>query len=244
MPNPLASYLEVISAAKMNQHFEDFKTGGRLAGDIRNGYQARMVAYLELSEQGFVKLESGLLVLGTLTPAPWLTNGLQNGNKECWEFCDAYPAKSRKFKPDQFNIEKIGRDGEDFVIFWLKQNLEPQFHSSIVHTSLTDDTAGYDINSPSVKMQGRILLEVKTSTRPGDDFTFHLSRHEWSTALRNPNWYLILVKINQGSFDLFGYLDSQSLINYYPHDRHQDFQWSSAVGKLGPDDVFSGFPGF
>ena len=244
MSDLLASYLEVVSAAKTKQHFEDFKTGGRLSGDIRNGYQARMVAFLDLSEQGFVKLESGFMVLGTLSPAPWLTKSLLNGDIESWEFCDAYPARSRKFKPDLFNLEKIGRDGEEFVISWLKLNLEVQLHSGIVHTSLTDDGAGYDIISPSTKLQGRILLEVKTSTRPGDDFTFYLSRKEWSTALRNPNWYLILVRKIQGSFGLFGYLDNKSLVNYYPHDRHQDFQWTSVVGKLGPDDVFSGFPGF
>jgi hypothetical protein len=244
LPNQLASYLEVVGAAKLNEHFEDFKTGGRLSGDIRNGYQARMVAFSDLFEHGFVKLESGLMVLGTLTPAPWLTKGLLNGDIESWKFCDTYPAKARKFKPDQYNLEQIGRDGEDFVISWLKENLESQLHSSIVHTSLTDDSAGYDIVSPSAKLEGRILLEVKTTTRPGDEFTFHLSRNEWSTALRNPNWHLILVRKIQGSFSFFGYLDNKSLVNYYPHDRHQNFQWTSVVGKLGPDDIFSGFPGF
>ena len=53
----LASYLEVINAAKKKLYFEDFKAGGRLAGDIRTGYQARMAAFFELSEQGFVKLD-------------------------------------------------------------------------------------------------------------------------------------------------------------------------------------------
>ena len=244
MSNILASYLEVINAAKSKLYFEDFKTGGRLAGDIRKGYQARMTAFLELSEQGFVKLESGKLTLGALCSVPWLTDGLSNGEVESWEICDAYPAKLQKFKPDQFNLELIGREGEDFVVAWLKENLEKHLHGEIVHTSLTDDGAGYDIVSPTAKLQGRILLEVKTTTRTGDDFTFHLSRNEWSTALRNSNWYLVLVRNTKGSFTLFGYLDNQSLVNYYPDDKHKDFKWSSVVGTLGPDDVFSGFPGF
>lgn len=203
-----------------------------------------MVAFSDLLEQGFVKLESGLLILGSLTPAPWLTKGLLNGDTECWEFCDAYPVKARKFKPDQLNLEQIGRDGEKFVLSWLKENLDLHLHSSIIHTSLTDDSAGYDIASPSRKLEGRILLEVKTSTRPGDDFIFHLSRNEWNTSLRSANWYLILVKRLQGRFVLFGYLDNKSLVGYYPRDMHQSFQWTSTVGMLGPDDVFSGFPGF
>ena len=240
----LASYLEVVNAAKAKQHFEDFKTGGRLSGDVRNGYQARMIAFSDLSEQGFVKLESGFMALGALSSTTWLTEGLLDGDSESWEFCDAYPARSCKFKPDLLNLEKIGREGEEFVISWLKQNLEAKFHSGIVHTSLIDDGAGYDIISPTVKLEERILLEVKTSTRPGDDFTFYLSRNEWSTALRSPNWYLIFVKKIRGSSGIFGYLDSKSLVNYYPCDRHQDFQWTSVVGKLGPDEIFSGFPGF
>lgn len=244
MSGQIASYLEVISAAKKLENFEDFKTGGRLAGDIRKGYEARMVAFSDLLEQGFIKLESGILELGELTPASWLAKGILNGDKESWQICEAFPIKSRKFKPDLFNLEAIGREGEDFVMSWLKLNLEPKFHSDIEHKSLTDDTAGYDIASPSLKLQKRMLLEVKTSTRLGDDFTFYLSRNELNTALRNPNWYLVLVRKIQGDLNIFGYLDSQSLVNYYPEDRHKDFQWTSASGKLGPDDVFSGFPGF
>ena len=53
-----------------------------------------------------------------------------------------------------------------------------------------------------------------------------------------------VVRKIQGGFVLFGYLDNKSLVDYYPDDRHKDFQWSSVVGKLGLDDVFNGFPGF
>lgn len=244
MSNQLASYLEVISAAKSRTHFEDFKAGGRLSGDIRNGYQARMVAFSDLVNQGFVKLEAGLLVLGALSPVDWLTNGMLSGDQDSWKICDLYPSQSRKFKPDLLNLEKIGKEGEDYVISWLKLNLTPKFQSKIVHTSLTNDNAGYDIVSPSLKLPGRVFLEIKTSTRLDDYFTFHLSRNEWNTALGNPNWYLVLVNKIQGNFSFFGYLNSKSLVNYYPQDKHNDFQWSSVVGKLGPDDVFIGFPGF
>jgi hypothetical protein len=58
------------------------------------------------------------------------------------------------------------------------------------------------------------------------------------------NWYLVLVKKIEGEHTIFGYLDGQSLVNYYPQDSHPDFHWESVVGKLSSDDVFSGFPGF
>jgi len=244
MSEQLTSYLEVVRAARNREYFEDFKTRGRLASDIRSGYQAGMAAFSDLSEQGFVKLQSGLMVLDTLSPAHWLTAGLLNGDKESWEICDAYPLKSRKFKPDLLNLEAIGREGEDFVVSWLTLNLEPAHHPRIIHKSLTDDSAGYDISSPSRKLQGQILLEVKTSTRVGPDFNFHLSRNEWHTALSHPNWYLLLVSKVQGSYRFFGYLDSQSLVSYFPSDRHKAFRWTSASGQLGSDDVFAGVPGF
>ena len=244
MLNQLASFLEVIIAAKEQMHFEDFKTGGRLAGDIRSGYQARMVAFSALADSGFVILESGKLMLGVLSEESWLTSSLTNGDPESWAICDAFPSKLRKFNPDSLNLEQIGREGEDFLVSWLKSNLDPQLHSEIVQTSLTDDSAGYDIVSPSLKLQGQMKLEVKTSTRSGDVFTFHLSRNEWATAARNFNWYLVLVNKTQGKFSVFGYLDSQSLVSYYPNDSHLDFKWTSTVGVLGPDDVFSGVPGF
>ena len=244
MPNRLVSYLEVIRAAKRNEHFEDFKTGGRLASDIRSGYQARMAAFTELLDQGFVTLEGGLLSLGALAPETWLLDGLAQGEAESWEICDAFPTKARKFQPDLMNLEQIGREGEDFVVAWLQQKLEPSLKSAVVHTSLTDDTAGYDIASPSIKLDGRILLEVKTTTRPGEFFAFHLSRNEWNTAQRNSNWYLVLVRKAHGCCSLFGYLNSQSLVSYYPDDRHKDFQWTTAVGRLSADDLFEGMPGF
>ncbi len=244
MPNRLVSYLEVIRAAKRNEHFEDFKTGGRLASDIRSGYQARMAAFTELLDQGFVNLEGGLLTLGSLAPETWLLDGLTQGEAESWEICDAFPQKARKFQPDLMNLEQIGREGEDFVVAWLQQNLEPSLKSAVVHTSLTDDTAGYDIVSPSIKLDGRILLEVKTTTRPGEYFIFHLSRNEWNTAKRNPNWYLVLVRKVHNRYSIFGYLNSQSLVSYYPDDSHKDFQWTTTVGKLSADDLFEGMPGF
>lgn len=244
MVNQIASFLEVIRAAKAQMHFEDFKTGGRLAGDIRRGYQARIAAFSSLAERGFVTLESGRLALGVLSPEPWLTSSLLNGDPESWAICDAFPSKARKFNPESLNLEQIGREGEDFVISWLKSNLDPQLQSGIIHTSLTDDGAGYDIASPSPRIQGKMLLEVKTTTRPGTNFTFHLSRNEWNTAARSTHWYLVMVTKIQGSFSFFGFLDSQSLVNYYPNDSHLDFKWTSAVGSLGPDDVFDGVPGF
>lgn len=243
MSNPLTSYLDVIHAAQRREHFEDFKAGGRLTGDVRRGYQARMVAFANLVEEGLVKLDSGFLALGVLSDISWLKSGVLEGDLTAWEICDAFPQRQRKFQPDLLNLEEIGKQGEDFIISKLKEQLPLDLHSEIVHTSTFDDSAGYDISAPNNKTGGKVLLEVKTTTRPSSDFTFHLSRNEWNTASRQNNWYLVLVQKVQGKLKLYGYLDGGSLVDYYPRDNHDAFQWSSAIGKLGPDDVFDGLPG-
>ncbi len=244
MADLIASYLEVIKAAKSKTHFEDFKSIGRLAVDIRQGYQARMAALRDLSAQGFVTLDSGRIVLGVLSPASWLTESIQNGNSDSWEICDAFPEKFRKFNPDDFNRREIGLAGELFVFDWLCEQLDEGQRLFIEHTSLRDDSAGFDISTPSLRTGERLYLEVKTTTRTGDDFTFHLSRNEWNAAFRRTNWYLVLLRKVEGEHALFGYLDGQSLVNYYPIDSHKDFKWTSVVGTLHSDDVFVGFPGF
>ena len=235
-------YLEVIQAAKVNQHFEDFKTAGRLSNDVAHGYQAKLAAFADLEAQHFVKLEAGSLVLNKLSPISWLTEGLLNGEPAAWQICDAYPQKAKKFEPDTLNLNQIGLDGEKFVVEFLRGQLDTSLHSLIRHVSLIDDTAGFDILTPSHIPGTNFLLEIKTTTRPSEDFTFHLSRNEWNVAMQNSNWLLILVQRIAGKFSFFGYLDSKSLVGYFPRDSHPKFQWSSTQGRLNLDDVFEGFP--
>jgi hypothetical protein len=238
---PLASYLEVVLAAKNGEYFEDLKAGGRLATEIAVGYSAIMVAFSNLERQGFVKLEAGRLVLGALSPSDWLQDAIINGDPEAWAICDIYPARARKFQPDKISLEQIGKEGEEFVLTWLQERLNPQLHSTIVQTSLTDDSAGYDVRYVSDAGR-RIFLEIKTTTREGDVFTFHLSRNEWHTARRLPNWHLILVNKIRGKFSFFGHLDGKSLVGYYPTDVHRDFRWTSVEGRFDQDDIYPGEP--
>jgi hypothetical protein len=203
-----------------------------------------MMALAELREQGFVKVESGLLLLDALYPTEWLTSSLANGESDSWRICDAYPKRAQKFQPDQVNLDEIGKAGEEYVVSWLRAHLDESLHAQVLHTSETDDSAGYDISTVTQTLPGKVLLEIKTSTRPGPDFTFHLTRNEFNTARMNSNWFLILVRRIGGKCTLFGYLDSVSLVSYFPKDNHSNFRWESTVGMLGEDDIFEGLPGF
>lgn len=241
---PLNIYADVVSAAKANVHFEDFKTDGRLTGNFRQGYEARMSAFHELERQGFVKLENSHLALGTLSEKSWLLDAIVDGDSDAWRICDAFPDKSKKFEPDTIRRTEIGLQGELFVIDWLKQKLGPENASRIDHVSLRDDSAGFDISTPTLHRHETVYLEVKTTTRTSNGFRFFLSRNEWETSQQYSNWYLVLVQKNSGNHVLYGYLDGKSLGLYFPSDNHPNFNWTVSSGQLFRDDVFQSMPGF
>ena len=238
MTKDLSPYLVVIDAAKNRTHIQDFYVSGRLSRRIDLGYDSRKQILSDLLEIGLVTIDGSRLCLGTLTECSWLVEGLQQGSLEAWEIVDSFPKKARKFNPDFELLNEIGLQGELVVIEELKKILPPNFHDQIYHVSLTDDSAGFDISSPSViNPDNRIFLEVKTSSRPGDKFNFYLSRNEFETAKSLKNWYLILVKLKESQAELFGYLESASLINYFPEDTTPGFRWTNTQGVFTKDDL-------
>ena len=244
MYEPLNIYAQVVSAAKANMHFEDFKIDGRMSGNIRQGYEARMSAFQQLADQGFVKLHDSRLTLGSLTEKSWLREALLFGDLSAWEICDAFPRRAKKFEPDNVLNAEIGLEGELYVFNWLSENLTNEKVAWIDHVSLRDDAAGFDISSPTRHFSENVALEIKTSTRISDAFTFYLSRNEWEVSQRMSNWFLVLVQKNRGKHGIFGYLDGRSLSSYFPTDSHPNFEWTVSKGQLTQDDIFQTMPGF
>lgn len=243
MAETLAAYAEVIRAAKSKKYFEDFRNDGRLANDFRLGYDLMMHSLNELIAEGVVTIENNRLGLGQLSPSGWITEGLRKGDIDAWQICDTFPLSGRKFSPDQTALELLGLVGEEHVMETLRELLPAAWHEQITHISLSDDSAGYDIRTPTTT-EKTVFLEVKTTSRPGEKFSFFLSRNEWSVAKNNPNWFLVLVKKIDGRLTIFGHLDSRSITEYFPDDRHPDFQWTVAKGALFRDDIYLGLPGF
>ena len=216
---------------------------GRLSLRLAHGYETRKQVLDELMKSGTVFLDGSRLNLGILTESFWLSEGLEQGSTEAWEIVDAFPRKARKFNPDNEKFKEIGMRGELFVIDELKRILPENYHDRIRHVSLTDDTAGFDITTPStINPNDQLFLEVKTSTRPGEQFNFHLSRNEFETAKTSKNWYLILVSMRNTENNIFGYLEGASLAGYFPEDTTKGFSWTSATGTLSKDDLRSLWP--
>lgn len=236
-------YLLVITAAKNRRQLNDLFLLGRLSRELELGYLAiRRVADF-LIEQGLVEVEDGRLRLGTLVRFDLLESELGVGSLEAWEIVDAFPARSRKYEPDNDLLAQIGLLGELHVIQELRSELPESEQDKILHTSLFDDSAGFDIASPSIMNPSqRVHLEVKTSTRPGNRFVFYLSRNEFEKAIQLNNWFLVLVKIDNGQATLFGYLEASSLKGYFPLDIAESFSWTVSKGAFSQDDLRRGLP--
>lgn len=243
MIQDLSVYLLVVNAAKNRIHIQDFYMGGRLSLHVAHGYEIRKQILGELLKSGMVVVDGSRLCLGTLTEYSWLSKGLDQGSPEAWEIVDAFPKKSRKFDPDNELLNEIGMRGELFVIDELKRILPENCHDRIRHVSLSDDAAGFDIAAPStINPNKQIFLEIKASTRPGEQFNFYLSRNEFETARTFKNWYLVLVNIRNSEAKIFGHLEGSSLIGYFPEDTTKGFSWTSARGILSKDDLRSLWP--
>ena len=239
----LTPYLLVVNAAKNRIHIQDFYMDGRLSRNVAHGYEARKQVLGELMNSGVVALDESRLTLGMLTTFNGLIEGLKEGSVEAWAIVDLFPKKSRKFDPDSNLLNEIGIRGELFVIEELKRMLPANLHERIQHISLTDDSAGFDISTPStINPNNQIQLEIKTTTRPGNQFNFHLSRNEFETAKRYEHWYLILVTSWNLECKIFGYLEGSSIISYFPIDTSSGFSWTSAKGSLNQDDLRSLWP--
>jgi hypothetical protein len=222
---------------------EDFYLGGRLAVVVEIGYEARRVALEELLRNGLVVLDESRLCLGKLNEIPWLSRLLESGNPTAWAIVDIFPKKSWKYNPDNDRRGEIGLRGETFVIEEFQRFLPFEFHSDILHVSRFDDLAGFDISAPSIKQPDlQISIEVKTTTRPGQEFVFHLSRNEYETARHSTNWFLVLVRLSNSGNTIFGHLEGKSLLDYFPQDSTPGFSWTSTRGFFTQDDLRVGVP--
>ena len=242
MNSSIKSFLEAVKAAQRGLHVDEFRDTGRFSSDLEVGYEFRMRSLNSLVEQGFITIQKDRLVLGALSPAPWLLDGIAAGNVEAWEICDCYPSTARKFSPDEVSLSLVGFQGEEFVLSRIRETLPYSLHKGVKHVSLTDDTAGYDILFVGSMDGEHQHWEVKTTSRSSENFNFYLTRNEWNSARVIPNWYLVLILKNSEGHKVFGHLNGLSLISYFPVDSHPRFRWSVTKGEVCPDEVFSGLP--
>lgn len=125
-------------------------------------------------------------------------------------------------KVDTAARELVGSAGELAFLELLQQNTTAE----VVHVAAISDGYGYDIAVRKDDCEHH--LEVKSTTRRGR-ITAYLSRNEYSTMLRDPNWHLVLITLSQDmEITGIGEIPSSWVQKHRPSDSSTSGRWESA----------------
>jgi len=196
-----------------------------------------------LLHEGTLQKNGGVLKMTGLKNQTWLSEAVKDGDFRSWELMDSIPSRMWKHDPDDLANAELGLIGELFVVEQLKSSIDEDLHEQIEHVSIENDALGYDIKSPSVyEARGTVRIEVKTSSRPGNQFNFFLSRNEFDVGNSTQNWYVVFVKIVQGNPNLVGHLGVADLVERVSRDVESSFTWQSLRGELDIRELTPGLP--
>ena len=237
--------LEVINAARLCMTVKDFEIHCRLA-PLSNGksYFDRIRVAESLISDGIVRIIDGQLRLPQGVIPNTLLVALFEGSAVAWKILDLIdPTFKFSRKIDQDLLLKIGLNGELVVIDELKSKLSDTQHIKIRHVSLVDDSAGFDIQSPSVNnTENTVLLEVKTSCRPGDRFTFYISKNEARIGRQNRNWFLVGVEPVDVGYRVIGHMSFDVFADYLPVNQSSSGDWETAKIVVSKQKFNQGLP--
>lgn len=237
--------LDVVIAARTGMAVKDFEIQCRLA-PAANGksYFDRIRVAETLISDRLISVENGYLTLTNNFIPESLVDNLVRGSEVAWKILDCIdPAKKILKKIDQELLKKIGLDGELVVVQELRSHLGLNEFSRVRHISLVDDSAGFDIQAPSLKnSEETLLLEVKTSVRPGEQFTFYISKNEVRVARQNENWFLVGVDAYVGGFRVLGSLKFNTFSDFLPFNQSSSGEWETAKIVISKKMFFSGLP--
>ena len=233
--------VEVVTAASRQLSIQEFDRFAKLSVQLPGaGYIDRLRVLDQLIGERVVGIDGRHLVLGSVANVGWIYTGLKKGDSLIWEI--ATLVDSREQIIDKFNLDllkEIGDIGELEVIKELRMRLPVSDFGKIRHVSQTNDSLGFDIISPSSKRPDELkLLEVKTTTRPGREFTFFISRNEFRVATNNENWVLVAVQIVNNKPKVVGHIKLNDVGAMFPQNLDSRVQWSSCVVKV-PIEVFT-----
>lgn len=237
--------LEVLKAASDRISVQDFDIQCQLApATSGKSYYDRLRVAEKLVDEGIIeKIDGHLKIIAKQVPS-WLKEGLLAGSPISWKILETIDTKGKiQGKIDLELLASIGFEGEMEVIRHLKASLPPALTTRIKHISLTDDSAGFDIAAPSTQQHDySCLLEVKTSSRPGEEFRFFISRNEARIASLNDNWRLVAVLRQDKGYQILGHLTYAHFASILPDDTSPFAKWESASILLPADLVVPGLP--
>jgi len=237
--------LEVLEAAQKRTEKKDFYLQCKLTPPTNGkSYFDRIRVFEKLITDQVIEIDNGTLRVSKKEIPIWLFEGLKNGSETSWDIFEKInPSKKTLEKIDRLLLEEIGLAGEKAVMDLLQQSLPQEAQNRLKHVSLYDDSAGFDIQTPSLKNNSNtLLLEIKTSSRPGSSFNFFISQNEARVASLNDNWQLIGVFKKDNNYNIVGALSYDQFSSYLPLNVHPNGRWETSKITI-PVNVFqNGLP--
>ena len=236
---------DAIRLARDGCSVEDYKKFCNLiTPEVGKSYYDRIKVAEHLISQGLIQNRDGRFGLVYKTLPDWLRHGLAAGDSASWKLLDEMdPSGKRISKYDSAALQAIGLAGEEFVVDLIKERLDPGLHHLVVHISLSDDTRGYDLISPSISNSDLVVcFEVKTSSRLSEYFSCYLSRNEADVAARTMNWYLLAVENINGKHSLIGHLQFSDFAEWLPSDALQIGRWETTYLRFPKSKIRPGLP--
>jgi hypothetical protein len=237
--------LEVIEAAQKRIDKKDFDLQCRLTPPTNGkSYFDRIKVYEKLVTDKIIEIDNGTLKISKKEIPEWLLTGLKKGSESSWEIFEKInPSNKTIEKVDHLLLEEIGLAGEKAVINILKKSLPEELHFRLKHVSLFDDSVGFDIQTPSLKNNSdTLLLEIKTSSRPGSFFNFFISRNETRIASLNENWILVGVFKKNDDYNIVGTLSYDQFSSFLPVNVHPNCRWESSKVVIPVNFFTDGLP--
>lgn len=134
-------------------------------------------------------------------------------------------------KVDLAQRTRVGLAGEKALVNFL----EAKWPGSTVHVAATSDGFGYDVQF--THSGTRWYLEVKSTTRRGR-LVFYLSRHEHEVALREPNWRIVVVGLDdQLNLQAVATVRHLKVLARAPTDTTTEAKWQATSHELMPEDL-------
>ena len=227
--------LDALRAAMQGVTVKDFKMRARLERP-EAGFAPfdRLNAAEFLIKNGVISVVDERLKVENLLGIDWLLEDATNGNAEVWSALEKLPPNvdsTRKFN-DQL-ARQVGLRGEEFVVATIKDSLDPQLHHLVKHVSLHNDTLGFDVIAPNpLNTERNVFLEIKTTSRPGENFRFHLTRNEYRAGLDHSNWGLCAVRLENGQGSIEAFLNVGVLERLVPVDQSMNATWSVVTFEI------------
>jgi hypothetical protein len=244
--NPLLfkKAIELIKFCKENGSLNDYKKFSLAKKSVDDSYTIRMNILDSLIDAGIIIIDNETLLINNDLSSSFMDNYLLKGDKNAWLLIEEAKLEDHFFqKFDDKQLKEIGLQGEKFIVKKYMELLDVKYHKQIQHVSLISDVVGYDVASISMfNNNKKVLLEIKTSIRPGNNIIFYLSRNEYETGIKKNNWFLVFVQIIDNSEKLLGHLNPFHFKDFIPNEINETVRWQSLKIVLDKKYIKDGLP--